>query len=94
MSLGFDVQGPTENKTWSIDWADVLGVSSIGSSAWAVDPSEGTVLSASGNGEVSGAIASVRLSGLVLGRIYALKNTVLIGSATHVRTINIRCVPT
>jgi hypothetical protein len=74
MTQGLVIQDPAETEPYVIDWAATLGEDTIDTSTWSIEPAGDVVLAAAANTETS---ASIEVSGLALGQVYRLLNTIV-----------------
>lgn len=72
MSLGVVIKDPADIRTYSINWADWLGVDTISTATWSLPTGLTSVLTAA-----TATLASIKISGGTNGRSYSVACTVV-----------------
>jgi len=90
--MPFELQTPSENLTWSVDWDDgpwLATGDSVASASWAITPATGVTVVDLGN---AANVSSAQVSGLTRGQHYRLTCTMVstLGE-TGEQSIAIRC---
>lgn len=86
----WQLQGPEEKKTWSINWTEWLPEGEgVASSEWTISPAGPTI---EDDDIATGEITSIVVSELELGTTYALRNKVTVTDGSILaQSIILRC---